>query len=162
MEKEKIIKYLEDLNKFHIINITNTDKKRLIFDNGNTFKIYGEMDKGVLIPFNDYTYNWLNSFLSSVINLLGYEDLNDLDALNDRVQDLISEWADSETDVYTSGLSDWLSDNVNNSYYLDEAHKNNSEAENILMIAQYTAIEEFFNNALSIMIEDLKQNFEED
>ena len=71
-----------------------------------------------------------------------------------------------EADVYTSDLTDWLNNNNNNVYYLDEVIKeygnNQQNGFNALMIAQYKAIEELYNNALYLLIEDLKENFEEE
>ena len=51
MNKEKVIEYLESLNKSHTIKIQDTDKERRVFDNDKTFKIFGIVDKGCLTPF---------------------------------------------------------------------------------------------------------------
>ena len=163
MNKQKVIEYLKHLNEFKYITINGTDKKRLIFKNNQeVFDLFGGEDK-VLTPFNDYTYEWLNSFLSNVIDLIGYEDFEDFDELNEKLTDgLIYEWVDSETDIYTSDLTRWLGDNNTNQYYLEESIKENPQADNHIQLAQYKAIEELFNNALSILIEDLKTEFPEE
>ena len=163
MNKQKVIEYLKHLNEFKYITINGTDKKRLIFKNNQeVFDLFGGEDK-VLTPFNDYTYEWLNSFLSNVIDLMGYENFSDFDELNEKITDgLIYEWVNSETDIYTSDLTKWLGDNNTNQYYLEECIKENPQADNHIQLAQYKAIEELFNNALSILIEDLKTEFPEE
>ena len=160
--KEKVLKYLQDLNQYELIKIDGTEEERLIFKKRDeVFKIFGEEKKGVLNPFNDYSYNWLNSFLSCVIDLINSNDFDTFEELNESIQDNISEWADSETSVYTYDLTKWLHDNNNNVEYLEEAIKEFPESDNHLGIAQYKQIEELFNNALSVLIDNLKSEFEE-
>ena len=162
MEKLKVIEYLKHLNEFEHIQVEGTNKKRLVFKNRDEiFNLFGSESKQVLNPFNDYTYEWLNSFLFQVIDLLGYDDFDDFDELNEKInEDLIYEWIDSETDIYTSDLTSWLADNNTNQYYLEEAIKEYPQADNHIQLAQYKAIEEVYQNALNILIEDLKNQFE--
>jgi len=165
MNKQKVIEYLKDLNQREVIKIDNNNKTRIIFKQSQkVFNIFGSEKAGVLNPFNDYTYKWLNSFLYSVIDLIGYGTFDNFEELNDKINDLIFEWVDSETDVYTSDLTEWLNSNNNNVYYLTEASEEYSQTDGFknLQLAQYKAIEEVYNNALSILIEDLKTEFPED
>ena len=161
-QQEKVIKELKRLNESHLITVQKTEAKRRVFNHSEEmFKLFGEMDAGVLDPFNDYSYEWLNSFLYNVIDLLERQDFDSWEELEETIQsDLIYEWADSETDVYTSDLTKWLSHSNDNTYYLDEAHQESQGADNILMIAQCTAITELFNNALALLIEYLNEYFE--
>ena len=161
MNKTKILKYLNKLNKTEVIKITNSDKTRRIFKS-NAFEVFGGVDSGVLNPFNDYTYEWLNNFLYDVIDFIGYTDFNDFDELNDLIQDKISEWVNSCVSVYTSGLTEWLNSNNNNVYYMTEVSEEYGETDGfkILQQAQYKAIDELYNNALNLLIKDLKKEFE--
>lgn len=161
--KEEIIKYLKHLNEVEYIKVSGTDKERLIFKNrGEVFDIFGSEDKGVLNPFNDYTYIWLNSFLSNVIDEIERSDFTDFEELEESINNIISEWIDSETDIYTSDLTEWLADNNINQYYLEEVIKEFPSGNNHIALAQYKAIEELYYNALSILINHLKDNFQED
>jgi len=164
IDKNKIISYIEDLNKSEVIKINDSDKTRRIFkQNDKVFKIFGTEEKGVLNPFNDYTYEWLNDFLYSVVDLLGYEDFDDFDELSEKINEKLFEWVDCEVSVYTSDLTEWLNSNNNNVYYMTEVSEEYGETDGfkILAQAQYKAIEEVYNNALNCLIEELKNQFEE-
>jgi len=162
MDKIKIIEYLKDLNKTHKIKIDGTEEERLIFDSDEVFKIFGEFEKGCLSPFNDYSYKWLNSFLDNVVELLDYEDFETFDELQDKINDKVYGWCDSEVDIYTHNLTKWLNDNINNVYYLTESLEEFGEGDGfkLLSMAQYKAIEEHFNNSANILIEHLKTKWE--
>ena len=163
MEKQKIIKYIKDLNKTEVIKISDNQKTRTLFKQSDeVYKIFGEENKGVLNPFNDYTYLWLESFLNNVVEFLGYNDFDDFDELSELIQDNLNEWVDSEVSVYTSDLTEWLNDSNNNVYYMTEATEEYGQTDGfkILQLAQYKAIEEVFNNALSCLIDDLRTQFE--
>lgn len=163
INKEKIIEYLKHLNEYERVKIEGTEKERLVFKNSSeVFELFGHEDKGVLTPFNDYTYEWLNSFLYSVIDLIGYENFDTIDELSDKIQDLIPEWVDSSVSVYTNELTNWLADNNTNISYLEDSIKENPSAENHLQLAQYKAIEEIYNNAFNILIKHLKDKFQEE
>lgn len=165
MDKQKIIKYIEDLNKTEVIKIQDSDKTRRIFkQREEVFNIFGSEEKGVLNPFNDYTYEWLNSFLNNVVGLLDGHDFETFEELSEQISESITGWADNETDVYTNGLTEWLSSNNSNVYYLTEASEEYGETDGFknLQIAQYKAIEELYNNALGCLIDDLKAEFDED
>lgn len=159
--KEEILTYLKHLNEYERIKIDGTDKERLIFKNSSeVFKIFGENGEQVLNPFNDYTYEWLNSFLYNVIDYISKSDFENVDSLQEEIQDNLNEWVDSETSVYTSDLTHWLDNNNSNVYYLEEAIKEYPTHENHLMLAQYKAIEELYYSALTYLINDLKNNFD--
>ena len=158
MDKKQIAKELERLTEFKIIKVDGTKKERLVFLN-DTFKIFGEMDKGILNPYNDYTYNWLHSFLSNVKDLISHNDYDDFDALQEGIQEVMHEWVDSEVSVYDGELNNWYATSNDNKEYLEqvveEGHKTN-----LMTIAQYKAIDELFNNALNCLIKYLEDNFE--
>ena len=163
MEKQKILKYIERLNQTEEIKINNSDKTRLIFKNSDeVFKIFGEEEKGVLNPYNDYSYRWLSSFISNVVNFIENESFDNFNELSEKIQDVLFEWVDSEVDIYTSGLTEWLNDSNANIYYIDEVIKEGGMTEgfNLFQVAQFKAIEEAFYNALNVLIENLKENFE--
>jgi len=164
IDKNKIISYIEDLNKSEVIKINDSDKTRRIFkQNDKVFKIFGTEEKGVLNPFNDYTYEWLNDFLYSVVDLLGYEDFDDFDELSEKISENLNEWVDSEVSVYTSDLTEWLNSSNSNVYYLTEVSEEYGQTDGFKLLAQaqYKAIEEVYNNALNCLIEELKNQFEE-
>ena len=162
-KNRKIINHLRTLNNYEKIKIQDTDKERLIFKNKDTWEIFGNKDIEILSPFNDYTYEWLNSFLNEVIDFIGYKDFDDFDELNNLIEEHIFEWADSETDLYTSNLTEWLNHTPRNIYYMDEVIEDKSENDGfkLLQLAQYKAIEELYNNALRVLINHLKEEFEE-
>ena len=161
INKTEIVEYLTELNKFKMVKINGLDKERLVFINSDkVFNIFGTEAKEILTPFNDYTYNWLNSFISNVKDLIEGNDYDSYDELQDAINDNMYEWADSETDIYTSDLTEWLNDSNSNQYYLTEASREGYH-DNLLIVAQCKAIEELFNNALPVMIYDLKTEFPE-
>jgi hypothetical protein len=165
MDKNKIIAYIEDLNKTEVIKIQNSDKTRRIFKQSDkVFDIFGAENKSVLNPFNNYTYEWLNSFLNSVKDFINSEDFEDFDELSEKISEVLPEWIDGEVSVYTSDLTEWLNDNNSNVYYLTEANEEygNTDGFKNLQIAQYIAIEEVYNNALNCLIDDLKVEFDEE
>jgi hypothetical protein len=162
IKKEEMIKELTRLNEYKRIKVQGTEKERLVFINSDEmFKLFGSEAKGVLTPFDDYTYEWLNSLLYDVIGLIKYNDFEDVEELGESIQDVMHEWVDSEVDVYYSGLTEWLNHSNGNIYYLEEVVKE-GVTENILMVAQYKATEELFNNALLILFEYLRDNYEEE
>ena len=156
-EKNQIISELTRLNESKLIEIQDTDKKRRVFiKSTEMFNIFGG---DVLEPFNDYTYEWLNSFLYNVVDLLNSNDIEDYNELEESITDNISEWTDSETDIYTSNLTEWLNEDISNTYYLDEASKEGF-TENLLGVAQFKAIEETFYNSIKPLMDYLKENHE--
>jgi hypothetical protein len=160
MEKQKIIDYLKNLNEFERISVDGQERKRLIFKNRDEiFEIFGKEEKEILSPFNDYTYEWLNSFLYNAIDFIEDNDFEDFDELKDNISEIIFEWIDSEVDIYTYDLTQWLANNNSNTYYLEEAIKENPSADNHLQLAQFKAIEELYYNALNILIDHLEGKF---
>lgn len=159
MNKEELIKKLKEWNKTKTIK--KGDKEILVFENEEVFKIFGREQDEVLNPFNNYTYEWLSDFFYDLLDFLEYceEDVrNELKTLNELLEDFsdnIFEYADTRVDVYTSNLTEWLNDNPNNVYYLTEAREETEETDGfkLLQIAQFKAIGELYNNALSIIVD---------
>ena len=165
--KEEVLKYLKKLNEYKIIKIQDTEKERLIFKNDDTFKLFGKDTDGEgLSPFDDYSYKWLNSFLDSVIYKIDYsnpKDYNDLKHCLEEFEDEINEAVESETDVYTYDLTQWLGAHNGNVYYMSEVLEDygTKDGFSLLQQAQYKAIEEKFFYYLSILKEDLNERFED-
>lgn len=65
----------------------------------------------------------------------------------------VSEWADQDTDVYTSGLTGWLNRSDHNVYYLTEALEEYGEKDGFkaLQIAQMKAREEVYAETISAL-----------
>ena len=87
----------------------------------------------------DYGYNWVKGALDDMGDMID-NDENDIDVLADLD---FSEAVDSAVNPYTTALADWLASSAYNAGYLDEAVKEGA-TENILMVAQYKAIEEIY------------------
>lgn len=162
MNKQQIIEYIQSLNDVKFIDIEGQKEKRLIFNNVEVFKIFGGMDEGCLNPFNDYTYRWLSSFFDSVVYWLDYNDFDDFEELENKINKIMFEWCDSEVSVYTFDLTKWLNDNITNVDYLTSALEEDYLKDGVVLLqkAQYKAVEELFNNALQILIKNLKVKFE--
>jgi len=155
MNKQEVINYLKEL-----VETEDRNDKVIFKKSDEVFKVFGAEEKGVLNPSNDYTYKWLESFLTNVIELLEGRDFEDFDELEEAINEEMTEWADTETDIYTSDLTEWLNNRNDNVYYLSEAIEEGAEdGFKALSMAQYKAIEELFTNANRCLIEHLKQKF---
>ena len=163
LNKKGVVEYLERLNEYKHLKLEESRKKeRLVFVHSEeVFKIFGGSDDKPLAPFNDYTYGWLNSFLSNVIDLLNYSSFESVEELKEAIEENLNEWVDSEVDVYTSDLTEWLAHNNSNIAYLNDVQNELGDSDNVLMSAQYLAIQELFNEFLPLLIEDLKAKFSE-
>ena len=143
VKNKQIVKKLEMWNDYHIIKVNGTNKKRLIFNNKEVFKIFGDCKGEVLNPWNDYTYEILSGLFDDLIYHLKIEDdLNDFEV-------------ETESLIYNSDLLAWVSSNLNNIYYCDEALKEYGLTD-FIKILQYAYINfanEIKNNALNIIKE---------
>jgi len=156
--KVLILKELERLNKTKMVKIENTDRTRIVFIN-DTFKVFGKNEEqGILNPFDDYSYKWLNSFFDNVIELINFNEFDDLDELEESINDRIYEWTDNEVNVYTSDLKNWVSNGYQTTFFIDEV-ASEGITQNILGVAQYKAIDELFNNASNCLMEYLRELF---
>jgi len=153
MKLNKLKKTLDKWQESELIKVDGQEKQRRIFKHSDeVFKLFGGGESGVLDPFNEYTYEWLHSFFCGLSEWLGYNKVETKQELEDGYNDQINESVDSEVDVYTSGLTEWLNHNVGNVSYLDEVVKQ-GHTNNILMMAQYEAIYELFHTAFSIILD---------
>ena len=153
MDRKELIEKLEEWNKTE--RRKRGDKEITLFKNSDeVFKIFGAEEERVLNPFNDSTYEWLSSFFSDLQDFLKSNE-GDIEELLEEFRDSIYEYIDAETSVYTSDLTEWLNDNNNNVYYLNEAIEETGEKDGfkLLQIAQSKAIEELYRNALSIIMD---------
>jgi len=148
---EELIKDLKEiLNSSNTIKIQGSNKERRVFKDKRAFEWFSggfdNEDYG-LNPFDDYTYEWFDSFLHWIIDNL------ERNLPFDEIEDLFHEFVDSETDIYTSDLTAWLNDKPTNVYYLDEAIKEYKEIEgvNLLQIAQYNRINECCSHYLEVI-----------
>lgn len=89
----------------------------------------------------DWIFDKYHSILS---NICEYDDVNNIDDL----EDIRGEIVDGLVDVYTSNLTQWLNYNINNVYYLTEAQEEYGakvDGFEILQSAQYKAIDDIFS-----------------
>ena len=156
VKNKQIVKKLEMWNDYHIIKVNGTNKKRLIFNNEEVFKIFGDCKGEVLDPWNNYTYTILSGLFDDLIYHLKIEDdLNDFEV-------------ETESLIYNSDLLAWVSSNLNNIYYCDEALKEYGLTD-FIKILQYAYIDfanEIKNIALNIIkdwaimgIDNISTNF---
>jgi hypothetical protein len=163
---EDLLKDLKRLNEFEIKKFDNGEE-RLIFKNSNeVFKIFSNpKNEEGLNPFNNRSYDWLNSFISHFID--NYDEKSDLkENLNDFEENL-SSYIDGDTDIYNSDLLKWLSDGLNNMYYMEEVAQEGLISLNRdydfckhLQIAQYKAIENAFYSFLESLKDYLSNKYE--
>lgn len=99
---------------------------------------------GDLMP-HDWIYETFGAILD---DLTGYN----IDCLED-IEDYRHEIVDSLVDIYTYDLTAWLHSSVTFPYYLNEAVKEYGQADNILMLAQYMAIDEIFSEVINLIEE---------
>jgi len=87
---KELIKTLTRLNKSQYVEVQGTKKKRLVFDNSDEmFKLFGQEEKRVLTPFNDYTYEWLNSLISNLIDFLEQDKDNTIEDFEENIHEYI-------------------------------------------------------------------------
>ena len=143
IDKKEMVKKLEMWNDYHTIKVNGTNKERLIFNNKEVFKIFGDCKGEVLNPWNDYTYEILSDLFDDLIYHLKIEDdLNDFEV-------------ETESLIYNNDLLAWVSSNLNNIYYCDEALEEYGLTD-FIKILQYAYINfanEIKNNALNIIKE---------
>ena len=70
---------------------------------------------------------------------------------------------DGLVDIYTTDLTKWLNDNINNVYYLEDAIKNGAEdGFNALQVAQYQAIDEVAGHVITFLLNEWQEEEEEE
>lgn len=140
--KEKIEGYLEG---FEVIDRKGEDIVVFSEKAGKDLKDAVYSAHGDRMP-NDWIFDKFHSILS---NLLEYniENLDDMDEYR-------AEIVDGLVDVYTSDLTAWLNESNYNVYYMDEAVREYGEGTgNVLMMAQYMAIDEIFGEVYNLLTE---------
>ena len=95
----------------------------------------------------DSSYDFVHTALEHVVD--NGDDETDADTL----RDMVSEWTASDTDVYTSDLTEWLSRSNYNVYYLDDALKEYQPDDGFkaLQMAQYAAREEVYSETIMVL-----------
>ena len=79
---------------------------------------------------------------------------------NGDIDDVISELADSDVNIYTKDLLDWLASDLNNIYLVEEAIKEfgwTGDLIKAIQLGQYKRNEEFLFDALEIIKEELEE-----
>jgi len=166
MEQTKqILKDIEALNQIDFIKVDGTDKDRVIFKNEEVFKIFSDSNNEEgLNPFNDYSYKWLNSFLSDLTN--NANENQDISEIISTFEDNLNDFIDSEVSIYNHDLLKWLRDSLTNYYYMEEVVQEglidlkNYDFIKHLQIAQYKAIENAYFSFLSSLKTYLNNKYE--
>lgn len=98
-----------------------------------------------------FPHDWIYETFGAILDhLTGYT----IECLED-MEEYRHEIVDGLVDIYTHDLTAWLHSSITFVYYLDEAVKEYGQADNILMMAQYMAIDEIFNEVLNLIEEGL-------
>ena len=129
----------ELLDSAENIPVDGEDKTRLVFRDPRAFKVFGRI---VLDPWNDYSYEWTYSLLEQLEDYLrANPDVTDVCRFRD---DILPETIDSLVDIYTPGLTSWLSHRASHMDYLTEVLEEYGTRDGFqaLAQAQYRAIEE--------------------
>ncbi len=95
-----------------------------------------------LLP-HDWIYDTYNSILENLTNYT-------LDSLDD-LEEYRHEIVDGLVDVYTYDLTAWLHSSNTFQSYLDQAVQELDAKENILMVAQYLAIDEIYTEVVNFI-----------
>lgn len=150
----KILQDLKHLNEYHYIEVEGTKEKRLIFEQSDAiYNIFSKVgDEDSLNPFDDYSYIWLNDFLSDFI----YSVTNENDDINDIIKNFennLYEYIDNKVSIYNHDLLKWLSSNINNAWYVEEALNEYGYSKErgfigLLQSGQYKRIEAYYYNFL--------------
>lgn len=94
--------------------------------------------------------DWIYRKYYEVLDALSGYTLESADDLEEQRAEVV----DGLVDVYTSELTAWLNQNVNNVYYIDEARKEygaDGDAFQLLTAAQYAAIDEIAGEVISYL-----------
>ncbi len=111
------------------------------------YEAFSDMMRDELQMDEDSRYDFIHTALENVVN--NGDDETDADTL----RDMVPEWADSDTDVYTSDLTEWLNRSNYNVYYLDDALKEYQPDDGFkaLQMAQYAAREEVYSETIMVL-----------
>lgn len=153
MDKKELIKTLKDIEESSkVINVEGTKETRLIFQDKRAFELFGGMNDGVLNPYNDFTYEWLDSIIMDIVCYLE-EDNADLENFD------YSDTVESLTSIYNGELLRWVGF-ADNSYYVDDALKEADIKDffELLRYSQNRAIEEFIGNVAGIINDLLEED----
>jgi len=113
------------LNEIKRLNKPTIKGDKVIFENSEEiFKIFSNCEEeDTLSPFNDYSYLWLHYFLNDFNDFLSVNTEKDLNLIFEEFEENISEYVEMNTEFYNTELLKWLSDNLNNGFYLEDAVK---------------------------------------
>lgn len=94
--------------------------------------------------------DWIYDKYHSILESFSQYDINDIDDIDEARAEIV----DGLVDVYTHDLTGWLHSHNSNMYYLGEAREEFGQAENgfnLLMMAQYRAIDEIFGEVVDLL-----------
>ena len=94
--------------------------------------------------------DWIFDIYHSILGCLADYDIESIDDIDENRSEIV----DGLVDVYTSDLTSWLNNDNRNVYYLTEAQEEYGEEKdgfNLLMMAQYKAIDEIFGEVENLL-----------
>jgi|SRR3990167_2141750 len=160
--KEKLLKVLREISRSSEIIKIEENKNRFIFNDKRAIEYFSDSKRGgALNPFNDFTYGWVDSFISQSIDYIQTleDDLSDYDL--EGFGDARHEFIDGLVNPYNNDLLKWLSSHLSNASYVEEAVEefgldtNNFNFWNLLQQGQYRHIEDVLS-IFEIQLESLK------
>ena len=94
--------------------------------------------------------DWIFDTYHSILGCLADYDIEKEDDIDENRSEIV----DGLVDIYTSDLTSWLNNDNRNVYYLTEAQEEYGEEKdgfNLLMMAQYKAIDEIFGEVENLL-----------
>lgn len=133
-------------------------KSEVICTGNQIYEALSDMMREKLQMDEDSEYDFVRTALQNIV------DNGDDDADADTLQEMVPEWADSDTDVYTSDLTEWIGRSNYNVCYLDDALKEHQPDDGFkaLQMAQYAAREEAYSQTIKVLESLVDEHPDED
>lgn len=105
---------------------------------------------------DNFSYNLIDTLLIELDDL-AHESEN-LEEFKEKIDNQLYEIIDSNIDIYTKELTEWLNSDINNVYYISQALENHETKDGfqLLQLAQYEAISEIAHQLSQKIIEFLE------
>jgi hypothetical protein len=129
---------------------TGSGEEKLVLKDTNTCRELEPLISSISENVDDDSaYKYTKNFIDNVVE--NYDEIKNLK--DDDFLEKIDEWADADTNVYTSDLTNWLNKSVKNVAYLDETIKDfePSNAGEALAFSQTLAIHEAYDKAYDFL-----------